>query len=159
MESFLQEAIRGRTMVESKKDRRIEKDRRRKPTEPSSRYMLSGRRRSIRRRADRKDHIYVDLYGHYLLFSLLLIILLSVLDAYFTIFHVEQGAREINPLMDFLMGYGNIYFFAIKYILTALCIFLLCIYKNLLITRTIIVCTLLFYFTVFANHLFLFFSR
>lgn len=121
--------------------------------------MVFGRRRSIRRRADRKNHMYVDLYGHYLLLSLLLIILLSVLDAYFTIFHVEQGAREINPLMDFMMGYGNIYFFAIKYILTALCIFLLCIYKNLLITRTIIVCTLLFYLAVFANHLFLFFLR
>jgi len=146
-------------MVTSEKDRRIVRDRRQKPTKPSSRYLHFGRRRWIRRKADRKTYMYVDLYGPYLLLSLLLIILLSVLDAYFTIFHVGRGAREINPFMDFLIGYGNIYFFAIKYILTALCIFLLCIYKNLPIVKTIIVCTLLFYLTVFANHLFLFFLR
>jgi hypothetical protein len=101
--------------------------------------------------------MYVDLYGHYLLLSILLIILLSIFDAYFTLFHVERGAREINPFMNFLIGYGNIYFFVIKYILTALGLFVLCIYKNLLIARTIIIGIFLFYLTVFANHLFLFF--
>ncbi len=146
-------------MVGSENDRRIVTDRRQKPTKSFGRYLLFGRRRSIRRKTDRKTHMYVDLYGPYLLLSLLLIILLSIFDAYFTIFHVERGAREINPLMDFVMGYGNIHFFATKYILTALCIFLLCIYKNLFITKAVIVCTLFFYLTVFANHLFLFFLR
>ena len=121
--------------------------------------MLLGRRRSIRRKKDRKTHIYVDVYGHYLLLSLLLIILLSVLDAYFTIFHVEKGAREINPLMDFLLGYGNTSFFIIKYILTALGLMLLCIYKSLVISRTVIICLLFFYLTVFANHVFLILGR
>ncbi len=121
--------------------------------------MLSGRRQSIRRRTDRKTHLYVDLYGHHLLLSILLIILLSIFDAYFTIFHLERGAREINPFMDFLIGYGNIYFFAIKYILTALGLFVLCIYKSLSVARIIIICILFFYLTVFANHLLLFFLR
>jgi hypothetical protein len=103
--------------------------------------------------------MYVDLYGHYLLLSLLLIILLSIFDAYFTIFHVERGAREINPFMNFLIGYGNIYFFAIKYILTALGLLVLCIYKELLVARTIIIGILFFYLTVFANHIFLFLRR
>jgi len=146
-------------MVGSENDKRIVTDRRQKPTKPFSRYMLFGRRRSVRRRTDRKTHMYVDLYGHYLLLSLLLIILLSIFDAYFTIFHVEQGAREINPLMDFLMGYGNIHFFAIKYILTALGLLVLCIYKNLIIARTIIIGIFFLYLTVFANHIFLFFLR
>jgi hypothetical protein len=121
--------------------------------------MFLGRRRSFRRKKDRKTHIYVDVYGHYLLLSLLLIILLSVLDAYFTIFHVERGAREINPLMDFLLGYGNTSFFIIKYILTALGLMLLCIYKSLVISRTVIICLLFFYLTVFANHVFLILGR
>lgn len=121
--------------------------------------MLFGRRRSIRRRTDRKTHIYVDLYGHYLLISLLLIILLSVLDAYFTIFHIEKGAREINPFMNFLIGYGNVHFFIIKYILTALGLILLCIYKSLLIARILIICVLFFYLTVFANHIYLILLR
>ena len=146
-------------MVQFKKDRRIVRDRRQKPTKPFSRYIFFGRRRSIRRRTDRKNHIYVDLYGHYLLLFLLLIILLCVFDAYFTIFHVGKGAREINPFMNFLIGYGNIYFFTIKYILTVLSLILLCIYKNLLIARTIIICIFSFYLIVFANHIYLILLR
>lgn len=146
-------------MAQGENDRRALRDRRQRPTSPFSRYVFFGRRRSIRRKSDRKTHIYVDLYGHYLLLALLLIILLSVLDAYFTIFHVERGAREINPLMDFLMGYGNTYFFVIKYVLTALGLILLCIYKSLPISRTIIICLLFFYLTVFANHIFLVIMR
>ncbi|MFQ6032705.1 MAG: DUF5658 family protein, partial [Candidatus Zixiibacteriota bacterium] len=113
LESFLPATIQGQGMVTSEKDRRTVRDRRQKPTKPFSRYMLFGHRQSIRRRTDRKTHMYVDLYGHYLLLSVLLIILLSIFDAYFTIFHVQRGAREINPFMNFLIGYGNIYFFAI----------------------------------------------
>ena len=146
-------------MAQSGNDRRNGKDRRQKPTKPFSKYILFGRRRSIRRKTDRKTHIYVDLYSHYLLLLLLLIILLSVLDAYFTIFHLEKGAREINPFMNFLMGYGNIYFFTIKYVLTAFGLILLCIYQTLPIARTIIVCVLLFYLTVCANHVFLILLR
>jgi hypothetical protein len=146
-------------MAQGEKDRRVSRDRRQRPTSPFSRYVLLGRRRSIRRKKDRKTHIYVDLYGHYLLLSLLLIILLSILDAYFTIFHVEKGAREINPLMDFLMGYGNTSFFIIKYILTALGLMLLCIYKSLAFSRTVIICLLFFYLTVFANHIVLILGR
>jgi hypothetical protein len=146
-------------MVQFGNDRRNGRDRRQKPTKPFSKYILLGRRRSIRRKADRKTHIYVDLYDHYLLLLLLLIVLLSVIDAYFTIFHLEKGAREINPFMNFLMGYGNIYFFTIKYALTVLGLILLCIYQTLPIARTIIVCVLLFYLTVCANHVFLILLR
>jgi hypothetical protein len=121
--------------------------------------MLLGRRRTIRRGGDRKTNVYVDLYGHYILLFLLLIVLLSIFDAYFTIFHVEQGAQEINPFMNFLIGRGTITFFVIKYILTALGIVLLCIYQSLPVTRTIIVCVFFFYLTVFANHIFLILRR
>ena len=146
-------------MVRSEKDRRVLTDRRQKPTKPFSRYILFGRRRSVRRKTDQKTHIYVDLYGHDLFLFLLLIILLSIFDAYFTIFHVEKGAREINPFMNFLIGYGNIHFFIIKYVLTVLSLILLCIYKNLLIARTTIIAIFIFYLTVFANHIYLILLR
>jgi len=141
------------------KDKRTGRDRRQKPTQPFGRSIFSGRRQSIRRRTDRKTQLYVDRYGHYLFLSLLLIILLSVFDAYFTIFHVEKGAREINPFMNYLIGYGNVYFFTLKYILTALGLFILCIYKNLFIVRTIILFIILLYLTVFAHHLLLIFPK
>jgi hypothetical protein len=146
-------------MAEFDKNRRKSGDRRQRPTKPLSRYMLFGRRRSIRRKDDRKTHLYVDLYGHYLLLSLLLIILLSVFDAYFTIFHVQKGAREINPIMNFLLGRGNIHFFTMKYILTVLGLFVLCIYKNLFIARTILIGIFFLYLTVLANHVFLILVR
>ena len=142
-------------MGKSGRERRVLSDRRKKPTSPFSRYILLGRRRSIRRRTDRKTHLYVDLYGHYLLLFLLLIILLSVLDAYFTIFHIDRGAQEINPFMDFLLGYGNMYFFIVKYVLTALGLLILCVYKNLLIVKAAIFLVFLFYLGVFANHILL----
>jgi len=142
-------------MVQLEKDRRILGDRRQKPTKPSGRSIFSGRRRSVRRRADRKTYLYVDLYSPHLLLSLLIIILLSVFDAYFTIFHVEDGAREINPFMSFLIGYGNIYFFTIKYVLTALGLFILCIYKNSIIARILILIVFFLYLGVFVNHVYL----
>jgi hypothetical protein len=121
--------------------------------------MVSGHRESIRRKRDRKTYWYVDRYGHRLLVALLLIVLFSVLDAYFTIFHVEKGAREINPFMSFLIDSGDIYFFAIKYILTALSIFLLCIYKNLLVVRVLIPSIVFIYVAVLAHHVSLIFLR
>ncbi len=97
----------------------------------------------------------MDRYGHYLFLSLLIIVLLSVFDAYFTMFHVEEGAREINPLMNFLIGYGNIYFFTIKYALTVVGLFILCVYKNLFIVRATILFVIFLYVTVLANHILL----
>lgn len=137
------------------RNRRVLKDRRQKPTQPFSRYMFFGRRQTIRRKTDRKTYLYVDRYSHNLLFSLLLITLLSVLDAYFTIFHMERGAHEINPLMNFLFGYGNIYFFTAKYAMTMLGVLLLCMYKNLFIARIGMVFILLSYLAVLTYHLFL----
>jgi hypothetical protein len=146
-------------MVQFDKDRRNREDRREGTTKPIGRYMATGRRYFIRRETDRKTSVYVDRYGHKLLFALLVIILLSVFDAYFTIYHVERGALEINPFMDFFLGYGNIYFFATKYALTAFGIFLLCIYKNVLFVRIIIASIIFIYLTVFSHHILLAFLR
>jgi hypothetical protein len=90
----------------SEMDKRTVVDRRQTPTKPLSRYMFCGRRQSIRRRDDRKRHVYVDRYDTKLLVYMLLIILLSVLDACFTIYHLSRGAKEINPLMDTLIKQG-----------------------------------------------------
>jgi len=144
-------------MLQSEQDRRIVRDRRQKPAKPFGRYMFSGHRHSIRRRADRTTHLYVDRYNLSLLIPLLLIVLLSVFDAWFTIFCVEKGAREINPLMNLLIGYGNIYFFTVKYVATALGLIVLCIYKNLFISRIGILFILFLYFAVFTHHIYFIF--
>jgi hypothetical protein len=85
---------------------------------------------------------------------LLSIVLLSVFDAWFTIFYVDKGAREINPFMNILIGYGNIYFFTVKYVATALGLILLCIHKNLFIARIGILFILFVYLLVFTHHIY-----
>ena len=119
--------------------------------------MLSGRRQVIRRKADREAHLCVDRYGHRLFLALLLIVLLSILDASFAIFQVDRGVEEIDPFMDFLLGRGFMCFFWVKYAVTALAVLSLCIYKNHSWTRVGIVSILVFYSGIFSFHLFCFF--
>jgi hypothetical protein len=126
---------------------------------PFSRYMVFGRRRYIRRKEDKRNHLYVDRYDHSLLIALLLVVLLSVLDGYFTIFHVDMGAQEINPIMNLLLGYGDRWFFILKYLLTVIGVFIFCIYQNLLVVRAVLAFVLVFYVGVLANHLFLMLTR
>ena len=142
-----------------RKDRRSREDRRQKPTRPFSRYMILGRRRYVRRKKDKKSQLYVDRYDHSLLVALLLIVLLSVLDGYFTIFHVDRGAQEINPLMNLLLGCGDCWFFIVKYLLTVIGVLIFCIYQNLLVVKAVLGFVLVFYVGVLANHLFLMFMR
>jgi hypothetical protein len=123
-----------------------------------SRYTFFGRRETIRRWTDRNTHLYVDRYGHGLFISLLLIVLLSVLDAHFTFVHMERGGVEINPLIDFLMRYGYLYCFVVKYIVTALAVFTLCLCNNFLLVRVSIRCILSVYLGLLSYHVFLFFS-
>jgi len=48
----------------------------------------------------------------------MMIILLSVLDAYFTLDLVNRGAEELNPIMAYYLERGPLTFFAVKYLLT-----------------------------------------
>ena len=140
-------------MERLEKDKRTVTDRRQRPTRPFSRYMLSGRRQRVRRQTDRKTHLYVDRYSHKLLTPLLLIILLCVLDAHFTMFHLDRGAEEINPLMNLLIKHGFLYFFIVKYLLTVLGVFIFCIYQSVPLMRVGLVSMLVLYLIVFTHHL------
>ena len=75
---------------------------------------------------------YVDQYHDPMLFFVVLsIIIMNVLDAFFTILLLENGdVIEVNPLMAALIEKGSLYFFNVKYLLTALCLILLVANKN-----------------------------
>ena len=132
-------------------------DRRRRPTNPVSRYALIGRRRSFRRDEDRKRHIYVDRYGAGLFALLMILVILCTLDATLTIIHLpNQALQEFNPVMKFLLGYGGSWFFSIKYIVSALSIILLCIFNNVPLVRRVIILLIVLYSIILGNHLYLF---
>ncbi len=48
----------------------------------------------------------------------LLLVVLSVLDAFFTLICIQRGGSELNPFMRLALGYGPETFFTAKMLLT-----------------------------------------
>ena len=60
----------------------------------------------------------IDWHEPYLLFLSVTILLLSVVDAFLTVTLITGGAREVNPLIDFVLRVRPEAFAAIKMALT-----------------------------------------
>ncbi|MEW6439711.1 MAG: DUF5658 family protein [bacterium] len=138
-------------------NRRDGPDRRRRPTPMLSRYTFGGRRKAVRRAEDKRSYIYVDQYNLGLFLFLLAILLLGVADAFLTLYHVHVNeAEEMNPFMEFFLGIGPRVFFHVKYVLTALCLIVLCLHKNLPMVRYLLAIVFVIYVLIVANHVYLF---
>ena len=61
---------------------------------------------------------------------ILLIISLSILDAFFTLEIISLGGRETNPIMCYYLKHGSLVFFAVKYLLTCASILLVLALKE-----------------------------
>ena len=98
---------------------------------------IRGRRIKARRKGEKKNS-YVDQYHDPMLFFVVLaIIIMSTLDAFFTILLLENGnIVEVNPLMAALIEKSSLYFVNVKYLLTALSLILLVIHKNFFFLST-----------------------
>jgi hypothetical protein len=146
----------GTAFEDESQKRRTVPDRRQKPTPILSRYTLRGQRKDVRRDEDRRRHIYVDQYSLRFFLLLMAILLLGTADAFLTLHHVNvNNAEELNPIMDFFLGIGPRIFFNVKYILTALCLTVLCLHKNLPIVKYLLGVVFLIYFMIVLNHLYL----
>jgi hypothetical protein len=100
--------------VISSRPRRRAGDRRRPPTPLLSQYTLRGRRRRIRREADLQRGRYVDRSdGAHLALVLLLLTFISI-DAASTLFILENGGTEVNPLMVRTIERGVGWFVLVK---------------------------------------------
>jgi hypothetical protein len=111
-------------------DRRILKDRRRRPTQGLSKFILRGQRTSFRRDEDRGAGGYVDRYGPGLLFLLVLILGLNVLDAFLTMMILEDGGWEMNPVVDFAIQLYGDQFWVWKFVTVSLPLILLCLHSK-----------------------------
>jgi len=144
--------------VDRSSNDRAHPDRRKRPTPILSRYTFRGRRKNIRRNEDKKRHLYVDLYGVRLFLLLNAILVLGTADAFLTLYHVHvNGAVEMNPIMDFFLGMSPNIFFHVKYVLTALCLLILCLHKNLPVVKYILGSVFVIYLIIVFNHIYLFF--
>ncbi len=67
---------------------------------------------------------------------ILFLLALSCIDAWLTLALLEKGAVvEANPFMDFFLNYGILPFSLIKFVVTAVALLVLCVLKNVRITR------------------------
>jgi hypothetical protein len=97
-------------------------------------YLLfGGRRRNARRKADKHDYVLVDQYSSRLLIPIVLVLVLSLADGFLTLYLIEHGAEEQNPVMDLLLRWGPWEFILIKFLLTCFGIICLCISGNMYI--------------------------
>jgi hypothetical protein len=111
-------------------------DRRKAKVSIFCRHWLTGRRRAVRREADRRKSYQIDTYGPKTLVVILVIITLSILDALFTLFLISHGATEVNPIMDYFLDRGPSIFFVAKYMLTVISLILILAVRNFYLFNT-----------------------
>ena len=98
-------------------NQRVIRDRRSHPTSFLSTLRFGGRREKFRREGEGRNH-YVDRPSFRAILLTFIIFILSTLDAVFTIFHLKNGAWELNPLMRQIIQYG----FQSVFIIKSLCV-------------------------------------
>ncbi len=110
-------------------DQRVIEDRRSKPTSLVSTLRSGGRRKTFRRKGEGQNQ-YVDCLSARAFTFALLIVALSTLDAIFTIFHLQNGGAELNPLMKPIIQGGFESLIIIKSFGVAIMAWFLAIHQN-----------------------------
>ena len=105
---------------------------------PKLRYLLfAGRRARVRREEDLEGAFYFDRYSSKLFGAIVLILLLSVLDALLTLYLIDRGSTELNPVMSYFLKYGPFVFMGAKYFLTCMGVVILLLFHNTLRKRSV----------------------
>ena len=140
------------------KDSRNQSDRRNSPTPVFSRFSVyGGQRKIIRRGYDKGEHLFVDLYSTRLFIAVLALLLLSGFDAYMTLTLIDRGnVYEANPFMAYFLEYGIFHFTAAKLFITISAICILCLFKNVRLTRIGLPIAIKIYVLIIAYEFYLF---
>ena len=97
---------------------------------------LTGSLAVLRREEERQRPYEIDRHSLDTLAAILLIVLLSILDAFFTLDLVSHGAVELNPVMAYYLDHGPLVFFGVKYLLTCASIVLILLIKDIHFIKT-----------------------
>ena len=123
-------------------------------------FLLGGRREEIRRREDTRRIFYVDHYSSGLFAAIVSILFLCVIDALLTLFLLDHGAYEANPVMAYFLKFGPYAFFVSKYLLTIIPTICLLMFRNVVLriikisTRTVLYLMVGFYLAVVVVQLY-----
>lgn len=109
---------------------------RRKQTGINMRMLAgAGARRSIRRQEDQGRIFFVDQYSSILFVAIVGILFLCVIDALLTLYLLNHGASETNPLMAYMLDHGPYAFFVFKYGLTMIATCALFMFRGVVVRR------------------------
>lgn len=94
--------------------------------------MYRTRRRENRRTASTAltSDYYMDWYEPRYWSVVIVIMLLCIADAFFTVILINNGANELNPIVSRLLDGGVLWFFSLKYLLTAACAMIIMMHKR-----------------------------
>lgn len=110
-------------------------DRRRQPTPRFSRYTFQGgRRKSVRRPAEREGS-YVDRYRSFVVMAVAWVALMNIGDSFFTLWHLQSGGLELNPVAGVLLKTGRFGFVFWKSMMIAAALIVLVVHKNFWMAR------------------------
>jgi hypothetical protein len=143
--------------VKEQFDRRLEKDRRNRPTPGLSRYTFFGQRKTIRRKRDQQEGGYVDRYSSSLFFFLVAIVGLNVLDAFLTLLILDLKGWEANPVVQSVIDLYGTEFWIWKFFIVSVSLALLCLHSTFRLVREIIIAIGCLYTMVVAYQIFLLF--
>ena len=126
------------------------KDRRARPTQFISRYILTGRRRRARRQ-DEAENYYVDKFESRYLIMTGLVIIFCILDYGLSFKIFQKGGSELNVIMSSLMVNKKALLLLVKLGLTLVCLVFILFHKNFKVFGLIRAHVLIYY--VFSVYL------
>ena len=140
-------------------ERRYLLDRRERPTNLWSTFRWRGRRRQFRRAGEDRNQ-YVDCLSGRVIALSLFIFFLSVLDAWFTLLHIQTGAIEANPIMSFaLVEGGPSLFLGIKTWFTGFGVAFLAVHQNFRVSSIGLNSIAVLYTCLLTYHVLLLFAK
>jgi Domain of unknown function (DUF5658) len=105
-------------------------DRRKSPTSPIDALRPGGRRTRPRRINERRGGFFVDRFDAATLALVITLLCLTILDGVLTIELLGINSEEANPFMRYLLRQGHLEFLLGKYVLTAIGLPFIVVYKN-----------------------------
>lgn len=116
-------------------DRRSGKDRRSHDIPEIKSLFIYRRRKKIRRKDDQYKISYFDQYSPRIFAAIVFILFLSIIDALLTLFLIDSGASEINPIMAYFLKFGPYTFISVKYFLTCYSVIVFLIFGNVFLRK------------------------
>ena len=135
-------------------------DRRRPRYKSLLHFIHKGRRVNARRQIEAEQGYYTDRYEKWVGFSVIVITLMSMLDAFFTVNILDRGGIEVNPFMSALLAINTQAFFIGKFVVTVVCLLFALVHINFHVLRILpmkymLVCISISYSFLIVYELFL----